>query len=311
MTAWTLPLLWLLSTTTAPMMAPTTTSATATATVLAAKTPSSSSALPAEAKDSRWPALEIRYSNDQPEEGRREAKALLAQHPDDVELHVLYARFLYELGERHKRDDAFDKLGLYTEMVTVLTRARTLAPGDARVGWGLGIAKARLGTTQGVLSSLSMAKEIETLWLQATNSDIHYVSLSGEENLPCDAYLTLGIFYRLIPDWWIVEVMSGTRGNVDKALLWLEKAKACAPEAVRVHKELGVGLLCAAERKGDPSLVTAARRQFAHGLSMTPRFHTERLDHSDMKRLMTQTSDACGYSRDGQQTLDESTLSAP
>jgi hypothetical protein len=286
---WTLPLLWVLSTTT-----------TATATA----------ALPAQAKDSRWPALEARYSHDQHEEGRREAKALLVQHADDVELHVLYARFLYEVGERHQRDDAFDKLGLYTEMVTVLTRARQLAPGDARVGWGLGIAKARLGTTQGVLSSLSMAKEIEDLWLQAATSDVHYVSLSGEENLPCDAYLTLGIFYRLIPDWWIVEAVAGTRGNVDKALMWLQKARACAPDAVRMHKELGVGLLCAAERKGDPSLVTTARGHFTRGLAMTARFHTEQLDHRDMKRLMTQTSDACGYSRDGQQSLDASTMTA-
>jgi organic hydroperoxide reductase OsmC/OhrA len=77
-----------------------------------------------------------------------------------------------------------------------------------------------------------------------------------------------------------------------------------------MHKELGVGLLCAAERKGDPSLVTAARGHFTRGLAMTPRFHTEQLDHRDMKRLMTQTSDACGYSRDGQQSLDASTMTA-
>ena len=134
------------------------------------------------------------------------------------------------------------------------------------------------------------------------------MSLNGEEKLPCDAYLTLGIFYRLIPDWWIVEVVAGTRGDVDKAVSWLKKANACAPEAVRTHKELGVGLLCAAERKDDDSLIAEARQTFARGLAITPRFHTERVDHQDMRRLMTQTTGACGYSRDGQQTLDESAV---
>jgi hypothetical protein len=268
----------------------------------------SSTSLPAHASESRWPTLEAHYANDRHDEGLREAKALLEQHPDDVELLALYARFLYEEGERHKRDGAVDKRALYKEMVRALSRARALAPTDARVGWGLGIAKARLGTTQGVLSSLSMAKEIESLWLEAARSDVRYVSLNGEEKLPCDAFLTLGIFYRLIPDWWIVEVVAGTRGDVDKALVWLKKANQCAPEAVRTHKELGVGLLCAAERKDDPALVEEAKQAFAKGLAIAARFHTERVDHQDMRRLLTTTKGACGYSRDGQQTLDESAV---
>lgn len=264
--------------------------------------------LPAHASESRWPTLEAHYANDSHDEGLREARALLEKHPDDVELLALYARFLYEEGERHKRDGAVDKQALYKEMVGALSRARTLSPADARVGWGLGIAKARLGTTRGVLSSLSMAKEIEALWLEAARSDVRYVSLNGEEKLPCDAFLTLGIFYRLIPDWWIVEVVAGTRGDVDKALYWLKRANQCAPEAVRTHKELGVGLLCAAERKGDPALATEAKQAFAKGLAITPRFHTERIDHQDMQRLLSMTKGACGYSRDGQQTLDESAV---
>jgi len=289
----------------APSTTTTTTATPMTAPLLSTR---SSTSLPAHASESRWPTLEAHYANDRHDEGLREAKALLAQHPDDVELLALYARFLYEEGERHKRDGAVDKRALYKEMVRALGHARRLAPTDARVGWGLGIAKARLGTTQGVLSSLSMAKEIEALWLEAARSDVRYVSLNGEEKLPCDAFLTLGIFYRLIPDWWIVEVVAGTRGDVDKALVWLKKANQCAPEAVRTHKELGVGLLCAAERKDDPALVEEAKQAFGRGLAIAPRFHTERIDHQDMRRLLTTTKGACGYSRDGQQTLDESAV---
>ena len=279
--------------------------ATTTVTTVLARAATS---LPTHASESRWPTLEAAYASDRHDEGLREAKALLALHPDDVELLALYARFLYEEGERHKRDGAVDKRALYEEMVQTLSKAQALSPTDARVGWGLGIAKARLGTTRGVLSSLSMAREIERLWLEAARSDVRYVSLNGEEKLPCDAYLTLGIFYRLIPDWWIVEVVAGTRGDVDKALLWLRRANQCAPEAVRTHKELGVGLLCAAERRDDPTLVQEAQQAFARGLAIAPRFHTERIDHQDMRRLLTTTKGACGYSRDGQQTLEESAV---
>jgi len=266
--------------------------------------------LPERAQDSRFPELEQLYSDDKPEEGLKRAEALLVTHPQDVELLVLAARFVYEIGERHKRDAAFDKVGLYTKMVRFLEMAQARAPNDARVGWGLGVAKARLSTTKGVLSSLSMAKDVEALWLRAAEAEPRYTSLKGEENLPCDAHLTLGVFYRLLPDWWLVQMVAGTRGDIDKALVWLNRAVQCAPDTIRSRKELGVAYLCAAERKSDAALRAQAAPHFAHALALSPVHETERIDQRHIRVLQAQPQQACAYSRDGQQKLDEAAVPA-
>jgi tetratricopeptide (TPR) repeat protein len=266
---------------------------------------------PERAEDSRYLELERLYHEDKPEEGITQTRALLAQHPEEPELYVLLARFLYERGERHARDSDFPKEPLYKEMVDLLNKARALRPGDARIGWGLGVAKARLGTTRGVLSQLFMAKEIETLWLEAAEKGTKYRSLGGEEELPCDAYLTLGIFYRLIPDWWIVGLIAGTRGDLDKAVHWLEKADTCSPNKLRVLKEVGIGQLCYAERKDDPAMLARGRRTLEKALKQPAPQHSDRIDQLHVRRMLKHPDRACAYSRDGQQELDEKELPAP
>lgn len=263
---------------------------------------------PERAEDSRHLDLEQLYHQDRPDEGVRVTRARLAQHPEDAELYVLLARFLYEVGERHKRDADFDKEGLYGEMVTLLEKARALRPADPRIGWGLGVAKARLATTRGVLASLRSAQEIETLWLDAARAGAKYRSLGGEEELPCDAYLTLGVFYRLLPDWWIVGVIAGTRGDVDKSVAWLEKADRCSPHKLRVVKELGVAQLCYADRRDDAGRAREGQATLRRALSLPAPQETDRIDHLHVRWLLNHPSEACGYSRDGQQVLDKSAV---
>jgi tetratricopeptide (TPR) repeat protein len=263
---------------------------------------------PERAEDSRYLELEQLYHEDKPEEGVKKTRALLQTKPKDAELYVLLARFLYEIGERHKRDSSFDKESLYLEMVTLLEKARTLRPGDPRIGWGLGVAKARLGTTRGILASLRSAKEIEALWLDAANKGSKYRSLGGEEELPCDAYLTLGVFYRLIPDWWIVGLLAGTRGDLDKAIHWLNKADECSPNKIRVLKELAVGQLCYADRRDDSVMAKRGQETLRRLLKLEPDQETDRIDVRHARYLLAHPRGACSYSRDGQQDLEKKAL---
>jgi hypothetical protein len=264
--------------------------------------------MPARAEDSRHLDLERLYHEDKPKLGVAKTRARLREHPDDVELYVLLARFLYEIGERHARDSDFDKEGLYAEMVKLLEHAREKRPGDARIGWGLGVAKARLATTRGVLASLFMGREIEKLWLEAAIAGSEYRSLGGEEELPCDAYLTLGIFYRLVPDWWIVKVISGTRGDLDESVRWLEKADRCSPGKVRVLKEVGAGQLCFANKRDDPKMLAKGKATLRRALKGKAAQHSDRVDLRHARLLLADPDRACGYSRDGQQKLDEREL---
>jgi hypothetical protein len=192
----------------------------------------------------------------------------------------------------------------------VLERGLERDPDHAHLLFGLGIAKGRLGTTRGVLSSLFMARDVENAWVRASASGYLYSSLNGQEQLPCDAWLCLGIFYRLVPDSWVVEMLAGTRGSLSRSVDVLEKADRCSPQRILVLKELGVSQLCKGQKDDDAELVQAGRATLLKARAIPPVAATDPIDLRHIDRILLDPDLACAYSRDGQQDLDESQLGA-
>lgn len=255
---------------------------------------------------SRHQDLEQMFGDDRVDEGLKLSLERLAKDPKDPELYVHAFRFKFAWGEKYGRTDkGIDKEKLYEEMLALVEKGLLLEPGHPRLLWGFGIATARLGTTRGVLASLRSAKDIEGSWLKVVESGYRYHSIGGLEVLPCDAMVALGIFYRIVPDWWIVKLVAGTRGDIDKSIAMLERANQCRPNGVGTLKELGAAWLCKAEKDDDELARTKGEAVLTRGLALTPAFEIQRIDHRHMKRLLQHPEEACGYSRDGQQELDE------
>ena len=165
----------------------------------------------------------------------------------------------------------------------------------------------RLGTTRGVLSSLFMAKDVERDWLAVVDSGFRYSSIGGEEVLPSDAYHALGIFYRLVPDWWIVQVIAGTRGDLERSIEMHEKSLQDKP-VVANYKELAASQLCLGTKKGDDALISAGLANLDKGIALPVRSELNKIDRAHCKKLRADPGLACGYSRDGQQELDKKKL---
>jgi hypothetical protein len=253
--------------------------------------------------------LELLYHEHKFEEGLEKTKAALAKAPDK-DLYWLKTRFMYELGERFQRTDtSIDKEAWYQEMVDTTEAGLKLAPGDPHLRFARGVAMGRLGTTRGVLSSLFMAKTVETDWLSvAEHPTFRYSSLGGYELLPCDAYHALGIYYRLVPDWWIVQVLAGTRGDLDKSLSWHQKSIQCKPNEIQNWKELGVTQLCIAQNLNDDAMKQAGVASLNKCAQLTAHTPRAKVDQQHCRKLVADPSLACEYSRDGQQDLDEKQL---
>ncbi len=255
--------------------------------------------------------LEVLYHQGRYDEGLKLARQRLAADPNDARLYMHVVRFMFEIGETFDRNDpTVDKKAYYTEMIQVAEAGRARFPDDMHLLFGYGIGKARLGTTRGVLSSLFMAKEIEQAWLRVVASGYRSSSLGGEEMIPCDTQLTLGIFYRMVPDWWIVKLLSGTRGDLDKSLAFLKDADACHPKRTGVVKELGVTQLCIGSQRSDAAMIEAGRATLRRVLALPIDSPTDTIDHRHAVMLIDDPSLACEYSRDGQQDLDEAALEA-
>lgn len=256
--------------------------------------------------------LEVKYGELEYDEAARIALERLAANPDDLTLHWMIIRSLYEKGEQFPRtDDSVDKGAIYQEMIDISEHGLSLAPDDPHMLFARGLALGRMGTHRGVLASLFSAKEIEQSWLAAAVSGYEYASIKGNEQMPCDVYLGLGIYYRLVPDWWIVKLLAGTRGSLPKSIDWLERANSCAPKRIRVLKELGVSYMCQGHKTKNPELIEKGKATIQQYFDVAPLKPTE---HTDMKHgrwLLENTKEACEYSRDGQQNLDREKLDSP
>lgn len=245
--------------------------------------------------------LERMYTNEAFDSGILEAKAQLERNPDDVDLYWHIARFLYEIGERHAKDAAgIDKEALYEEMLEVSNRGLHLDPDHPHLLFARGIATGRLGTTRGVIASLFMAEDLEADWLRVADSRWEYSSLGGEEVLPCDAYSALGILYRLVPDWWIVEVIAGMRGDLDASLAYLQRANDCSPDRMEIVKEYAVIRICYGQRHDSAAMVEAGIRDLHRMLTFAPKKPTDHTDLRHAQMLIDEPALACAYSRDGQ-----------
>lgn len=253
--------------------------------------------------------LELLYFQEKNQEGLAAARARIAANPNDPIPYWMAARFLYEIGEHFERDDtSIDKAAHYQSMIDVSEAGLAVAPGDPHLLFALGIGEGRLGTTKGVLSSLFRAKTVEQSWLATVNSDLRYAAIGDREYLPCDAHEALAIYYRLVPDWWIVSVIAGTRGDLGKSVAHAEESAKCAPGLIRHEKELGVSQICYGQKNKDEEMVAKGLATLEASKQLVKRSGTDRIDHAHVQMILDDPSLACEYSRDGQQDLDESKL---
>ena len=253
--------------------------------------------------------LELLYHNEQFGEGLSRTDQMITADPKNADLYWHAARFKFEIAEGFQRTDkSIDKEQWYTEMLAYAETGLKIDPDNAHLLFAKGIALGRLGTTRGVLASLFTAQPIEQAWTDCANSSYRYRSIAGEEQLPCDCDLTLGIFYRLVPDSWLVDMIAGTSGDLDKSLAHHQKADSCKPRDIGIMKEMGATQLCIGEKEGDAQSTARGRATLQSALTIAPQTPNERIDVGHMRMLLNDPGLACEYSRDGQQNLDESQL---
>lgn len=241
----------------------------------------------------------------------RVLEAYIAVKPNDPEALWRLARALYEKGEvlAQSVPDS-QRLPIYTRVGTLSRRAQEL---DPEAGFGYlweGVAMGRIATAKGILSQLSTADDIERLWLRSLQSKTVYRMDNGISSFPGDAWNALGQFYRLCPDWRAMEWISGTRGDIDKSVYYFRLMVADDPTRLEGLKELGVALLCKGYKQDDEAAKTEGRKWLDQAYTLPAVYPTDVIDHKQIPGIKAREADACGYSRDGWEKLDEAAYAA-
>lgn len=249
---------------------------------------------------------EDQFANGDPLGSVATLEAYVATHPDDPEALWRLARALYEKGEllAGKVPDG-QRLPIYERVQELSRHAQQVAPDDGQGYLWDGVGMGRVATAKGILSQLFTADDIEKLWLRALQTPTRYASSSGNSTFPGDVYNALGQFYRLCPDWAAMKWISGTRGDIDKSVEYNRKLVAQEPQRIEALKELGVSLLCKAEKQDDEAARAEGRGWLNKALALPARFPTEKIDHQQIPVILSREADACGYSRDGWEDTSE------
>jgi len=168
----------------------------------------------------------------------------------------------------------------------------------------LGISIGRVGTLKGVLKSLRLAKEVEAVWLKGLELSKGKGYKFDGDPLEAQFYYTLGIFYRIVPDWFIVRVIAGTRGDKRKSVELNRKSVELRPDP-STWLELGVALMCHGDKADEPAEVTEGKTYVQKTLDYKAKNDLDRVDQRNAKKIMADNSLACGYSRDKFQKVEE------
>lgn len=229
----------------------------------------------------------------------------LAAAPGDAEAIWRRARNIYSEGEllSEQGAPAAERLAMYERMETLVKGGLEKNPGHGALLHWYGTAMGRKATAKGVLSSLFMADDIEDAWMGAANAGYTYRSANNTSSLPGDVYFALGQFYRLCPDWTVVKLLTGTKGDIDKSISWLRKGVQDSPQRLEVQKELGVSLLCKAERDGDAASASEGRKWLDKAAALPVQKKTDEVDKRQIPVILAKPTEACGYSRDGWQDV--------
>ncbi len=168
----------------------------------------------------------------------------------------------------------------------------------------LGSAIGSIGSIDGILSSLKNAKTVEKLWVEVIDSNINYhfyptITMQGSVRYG------LGMFYRLVPDMWLINWLFDVRGSLDKSINLHREGIAIDGTNPCSDLMLAVSLVCKA--KGDKTKAGGKE-----GFDLLKKAASSKSENLNMKvcavdgqKIINEPSRACGYTTAKQQDLSE------
>ena len=226
---------------------------------------------------------------------------------EDFLIRAMMCLNYYEIGEQMNAKNSQErkkKIELYNRMISVAKEGIKYAPDKGECYFMRGLANARLSTTKGVFSSLFSAKKIEKDWLEAIKHSSDYVSPKNE-NLQASSYIAIGTYYRLCPDFFLLKLLFGIKGDMDKAVNYCTKAYELDPTRIEIVKELGISYISRGLKRKNQEDISEGKKYLELVESLPLRLKTDSIDKEHSKILLNNINLCPGYSRDQQQDISE------
>jgi len=247
------------------------------------------------------------YGKYQFEDSIKNCEEALKIKKDSYILKAAICLNLYEIGEDLNVKVGAErekKLATYKKLISVAEEGIKLNPDKGECYFMRGLGYARLSTTEGVISSLFNAKRTELDWLEAIKHDSDYITPSGED-LQASSYLALGVYYRICPSFFLISLIFGISGDLDKSVEYCDKAYQMDPTRIEIVKEYGISLITRGLDRNKPEDIEKGKVFLKKVETLPLRMKTDAVDKEHSKMLLNDINLCPGYSRDQQQEISE------
>jgi hypothetical protein len=241
------------------------------------------------------------------EESNTACSNALLYKPDDFLARALICLNYFEMGEqidikapkgKSKREE------LYNKMIEIAEEGIKKSPNRGECYFMRGLARARKATTAGIIYNLFKARSIEKDWLKAASLKSEYVTPTGEDLL-ASCYLALGVYYRICPSFFLLKLIFGISGNIDKSIQYCEEAYTIDTKRIELVKEMGISYITRGLKKKNNADIEKGKEYLRMVPSLPYRLKTDPIDVEHSKMLLEHIELCPGYSRDQQQEISD------
>lgn len=174
------------------------------------------------------------------------------------------------------------------------------APDNALCKMFLGASLGKIASIDGIFSSLRRASVVEGLWLDVVKSGVDY-QLNPTSTLQGSARYALGLYYRLVPDSFILKMMFGARGDIKKSVAYHKESVAADGGNSCNLMMLGVAQICAAKADVKDQQAQDGLKNLAAAKSKPVTSALAKTCANDIPKIEKDPSMACGYETSRQQ----------
>ncbi len=211
-----------------------------------------------------------------------------------------YGSTLYDLKREPEALAVLDiGLAATEKCVGVKTDDKSFDPMPCR--FSRGSLTGKIASINGILSSLSKGKKVREDW-QATADGKVDMQLSKSFSLIASANHALGLFNRLIPDLWLVNMIFSIRGNLDESLRRHQLATKTDKNACALYGESTI-LLCRGQKKNSTEDLNLGKQVAQRAITAGGESTNLKRCVQWVKKVQSDTKLACGFS--GAKQVDE------
>ena len=236
------------------------------------------------------------------------AETLSARAPDWVDMQWMTAEAAFQLGSIYQKpgDRAYAR-SIFVRGLKAAERCEKRKADHPICKLFLGAMLGKIASIDGIFASVRKAKQIETLWLDVTKTQYNY-RFNAHSTLQGSTRYALGIFYRLVPDFALVQWLFGVRGDIEKSISFHADSVAVDGSNVCNELMLGAALLCASKGKKENDRFKSGMEHLATAKGLPVTNSVTKACQNDVPALMSDPALACGYETSRQQDLNEKDL---